>query len=382
MLKPHGNKGLINRVLSHEQAEKILNNPNKLTKIEISDEILADVKNIANGFYTPLEGFMCSDDFDSVLNNMAIRDGTLWPIPIVFDLSKDAAKNIKEGSQVALTKARIPVAVLQVEEKYRYDKNRLAQQTFGTLDVAHPGVANVQAMGDVLIGGKVNIMENSYSSFNEFVLTPAKAREAFTKAGWRTVVAFQTRNPPHRAHEYLQRCALEIVDGLLINPVVGKKKAGDFKDEIILKTYQHLVDNYLPANRAMLSVLPLNMRYAGPKEAILHAIIRKNLGCTHFIVGRDHAGVGNYYGTYEAQQIFDGIEDVGIKIMKFENSYYCKICGQFGTDKTCRHPESEKIMPKGTKVREMIKTKQMPEPEFMRPDIAKIILEHPDPYVS
>ncbi|MBI2040878.1 MAG: sulfate adenylyltransferase [DPANN group archaeon] len=382
MLKPHGNRGLVNSVLTADDAAKFSGALNGFQKLEVSDELLLDARNIANGFYSPLDGFMCSEDFDSVLNCMSLKDGTLWPIPIVFDLAIEAAKLIKEGSQIILTQNNKPVAVMQVEEKFRYDKIKYAQRVFGTTDAAHPGVAQVFAKGDVLISGKVSVIDNNYGEFSDFVLTPASARKLFSEKGWRSVVAFQTRNPPHRAHEYLQRCALEIVDGLLINPVVGKKKVGDFKDEIILNTYKHIVENYLPASRALLGVLPQNMRYAGPKEAILHAIIRKNLGCTHFIVGRDHAGVGNYYGTYEAQQIFDGIEDVGIKILKFENSYYCKSCGQFGTDKTCRHPESEKIMPKGTIVREMIKTKTMPELEFMRPDIAKIILEHQNPYVA
>ena len=382
MLKPHGNHGLVNNVLSAEEAGKFLGMPNSFQKIEVSDELLLDARNIANGFYSPLDGFMCSEEFDSVLNGMSLQDGTLWPIPIVFDIPVETAKSITEGSQIILVQNNKPMAVLQVKEKFRYDKTKYAQRVFGTIDREHPGVAQVFAKGDVLIGGKISIIDNNYGEFNDFVFTPANARKLFLEKGWHSVVAFQTRNPPHRAHEYLQRCALEIVDGLLINPVVGKKKAGDFKDEIILNTYKHIVENYLPASRALLGVLPQNMRYAGPKEAILHAIIRKNLGCTHFIVGRDHAGVGNYYGTYEAQQIFDGIEDVGIKILKFENSYYCKLCGQFGTDKTCRHPDTEKIMPKGTKVREMIKTKQVPEPEFMRPDVAKIILAHQNPYVA
>jgi sulfate adenylyltransferase len=275
-----------------------------------------------------------------------------------------------------------PIAILHVEDIYQYDKEEMAQKTFGTTDPKHPGVAKVNSMQELLVGGKIDLISEPQMPFAEHYLKPEETRRLFEANGWQTIVAFQTRNIPHVGHEYLQKTALTFTDGLFINPVIGKKKSGDFKDELILKTYQSLIDNYYPKDRVVMSILPMEMRYAGPREAIFHAIIRKNFGCSHFIVGRDHAGVGNYYSPYAAQEIFREFPDLDITPMFFRSFSHCKKCRSVVNEKTCPHSKEDHIDFSGTRIREMLLKGESPPEELVRPEISKIILSWENPYVD
>lgn len=374
MIQPHG-KILINRVLKKEDAAKAKKRAKEMKGIVLDSELVKDVKNIARGVYSPLTGFMCKDDFESVVHKMTLADGTIWSIPFVLDVDKKTADEINVGEQIALLNERKnPVAIMTVRDKYKYNKDDFAVNVFKTADKKHPGVKMVHDMKDWLLGGDVELIDNSKEPYNKYNLDPFETRTLFKERGWNTVAGFQTRNAPHRAHEYLQRCALEVTDGLFVNPVIGKKKPGDFEDQVILDSYNYLIDNFFPKNRVVMSILPLKMRYAGPREAILHAIIRKNFGCTHFIVGRDHAGVGKYYGSFDAQNIFDEIEDMGMTILKFDNSFFCKKCGHLATGKTCPHTKEDQIGPSGTLIRELISKGEIVPEEIMRPEISKILI--------
>lgn len=381
-IDPHGNV-LINRVLKSEDARKLATTAKHLRQIEIDDELIKDVKNIARGVYSPLTGFMVKDDFDRVVSEMKLADGTVWPIPFVLDINETTANEITIGEQVALVDEKSnPIAVLNVHDKYQYESGQVAKQVFGTIEDDHPGVKMIYEMDDWLIGGSIELIDNSKEPFNEYNLDPLETRLLFNEKGWNTVVGFQTRNAPHRAHEYIQRIGLEITDGLFINPVIGEKKSGDFKDEAILKSYDYMVNEIFPRDRAVLSILPLKMRYAGPREAILHAIIRKNFGCTHFIVGRDHAGVGDYYGTYEAQEIFDTIDDIGMTILKLEHSFHCKGCETVATSKTCAHNDDLRTGPSGTIIRNLLQEGKPVPTEIMRPEISDLLINLGDVFVS
>lgn len=374
MIQPHGNI-LINRVLPEEMAERAKEEARKLQKIVLNEEEVKEVKNIARGVYSPLSGFLNQEDFTAVVHEMKLSSGITWPIPIILDVDKETADKIQLGEKIALVDEKNnPIALMRVEDKYTYDKEIFAENVFKTRDKVHPGVAQVYAMKEYLLGGEIELLDNSKEPYYHFNLDPKETRLLFKERDWQTVAGFQTRNAPHRAHEYLQRCALEICDGLFINPVIGKKKTGDFLDEMILETYDYLIRNFLPRERAVLSILPLQMRYAGPREAIFHAIVRKNFGCTHFMVGRDHAGVGKYYGPYDAQKIFEGIEDIGLTILRFENSFHCHKCGSLATDKTCPHPEEYRVNPSGTLIRQLIQKGEMVPEEIMRPEISKILI--------
>ena len=382
MIKPHGNI-LINRVLKKEDAEKAKAKAKEFKAIALDEELVKDVKNIARGVYSPLTGFMGKDDFESVVHKMTLADGTIWSIPFVLDIDKKTADQLAVGEQIALVDdKKNPVALMNVREKYTYNKDDFSVNVFKTADPKHPGVKMVQEMKEILLGGDIELIDNSKEPYNQYNLDPSETRTLFKERGWNTVAGFQTRNAPHRAHEYLQRCALEITDGLFVNPVIGKKKPGDFEDQVILDSYNYLIDNFFPKNRVVMSILPLKMRYAGPREAILHAIIRKNFGCTHFIVGRDHAGVGKYYGSFDAQNIFDDIEDIGMTILKFENSFYCKKCGHLATNKTCPHTKEDQIGPSGTLIRELISKGEIVPNEIMRPEISKILIDADKTFVE
>jgi sulfate adenylyltransferase len=382
MIQPHG-KILVNRVLKKEDAEKAQKKAKELKAIELDEELVKDVKNIARGVYSPLTGFMGKDDFESVVHKMTLADGTIWSIPFVLDIDKKTVDQLAVGEQIALVDGKKnPVALMNVREKYTYNKDDFAVNVFKTADPKHPGVKMVQEMKDWLVGGDIELIDNSKEPYNQYNLDPYETRMLFKERGWNTVAGFQTRNAPHRAHEYLQRCALEVCDGLFVNPVIGKKKPGDFEDQVILDSYNHLINNFFPKNRVAMSILPLKMRYAGPREAILHAIIRKNFGCTHFIVGRDHAGVGKYYGSFDAQNIFDDIEDIGMTILKFDNSFFCKKCGHLATGKTCPHTKEDQIGPSGTLIRELISKGEIVPDEIMRPEISKILIEADKTFVE
>ena len=375
MIDPHGNI-LVNRVLKEEDAKKWKEKAEDLPKIKLDEEQVKDVKNIARGVYSPLKGFMNQADFESVVENMTLADGTVWPIPFVLDIDEETKNSLGIGDQVILADEKNnPVAVLNVRDLYQYDEKEVAKNVFKTTEEEHPGVKMIYDLNDWLVGGGIELIDNSKDPFESFNLDPSETRTLFKEKGWETICGFQTRNTPHKAHEYLQRCALEITDGLFINPVIGKKKSGDFDDQVILNSYQHLIENFFPKDRVAMSILPLAMRYAGPREAVLHAIIRKNYGCTHFIVGRDHAGVGDYYGTFEAQEIFDNIEDLGMTILKYEHSFYCKKCGHMATAKTCPHDKEDQVGPSGSIIREMLSKGELVPEDIMRPEISQAIID-------
>ncbi len=379
MIQPHGGK-LVNRVLSEGERERIVKKTENLPEIILDEEKAKEVQNIAHGVFSPLEGFLSKGDFLSVLERGRLENGLAWTIPIVLDVSPLAG--MKEGGEVALVYNGKPVAVLSVEDIYEYDKDELAGKVFGTTDSTHPGVAKVMAMKERLVGGKIDFIEEIDFLLSEHYLKPAETRALFKGKGWETVVGFQIRNVPHLGHEYCQKTALTFVDGLFINPVIGKKKKGDFRDEVIIETHKALIENYYPKDRAFISIFPLEMRYAGPREAIFHAIVRKNFGCTHFIVGRDHAGVGKYYPPYAAQEVFKEFPDLDITPLFFRSFFYCQKCLGVANEKTCPHGNQEHLDFSGTKIREMLLRKEVPPKEMMRPEVSKIILGWKSPYVD
>lgn len=380
--EPHGHV-LINRVLKPEDAEKMAVAAKDMQQITIDEELVKDVKNIARGVYSPLTGFMVQEDFQRVVTEMKLADGTVWPIPFVLDVNEQTAESMSVGEQVALVdESGSPVAIMTIRDKYQYEDGQVAKHVFGTIEDEHPGVKMIYDMEDWLLGGDIELIDNSKDPFEQYNLDPSETRLLFREKGWNTVTGFQTRNAPHRAHEYLQRIGLEITDGLFINPVIGKKKAGDFTDEAILESYQYMVTNIFPRDRSVLSILPLKMRYAGPREAVLHAIIRKNFGCTHFIVGRDHAGVGDYYGTYEAQEIFDQIEDIDVTILKLEHSFHCAGCETVATSKTCAHDDDQRTGPSGTIIRNLLQEGKVVPTEIMRPEISELLIKMGNMFVE
>ena len=376
-IAPHGGK-LVNRFVTGDAATALRERAANMPQICLPDRRLSDLEMIGCGAFSPLEGFMIRADYDNVVVNKRLANGLPWTIPITLAVTADEAEGLKHNEEVALIdKFGNILAVLLLEEIYKYDKDREAKMVYGTADEAHPGVKNSYRRGDVNLGGKIQVlMERVDQTFKEYRLTPEETRRAFAQRGWKRIVGFQTRNPIHRAHEYVTKCALEIMDGLLIHPLVGATKDDDIPAETRMECYKVLIDNYYPADRVMLAVLPAAMRYAGPREAIIHAIVRKNYGCTHFIVGRDHAGVGNYYGTYDAQYIFDEFTpaEMGITPLMFDHSFYSPTVGGMGTDKTLP-PGAEKVTLSGTKVRQMLMDGQIPPPEFTRPEIAQVLID-------
>jgi len=375
---PHGG-ALVDRELTGKPREDAKARAGKLTEVELGERELSDLEMIGVGALSPLTGFMSKLDYECVVDSMRLSDGLVWALPVTLAVPSEKAAEITEGGEIALADAEgTIVGIMQVTEKYGYDKKREAQNCFGTTEAAHPGVARVYDQGDVLLGGPVWVIERpAQKNFAQFRMTPLDLRNRFDELGWKTVVAFQTRNPVHRAHEYLQKVAMEGVDGLLLHPLVGATKSDDVPADVRMKTYEEILGSYYPKSRAMLSVFPAAMRYAGPREAVWHAICRKNYGCTHFIVGRDHAGVGNYYGTYDAQLMIDrfSFEELGIIPLKFEHSFYCRACGSMATPKTCPHGKESHVQLSGTKVREMLTNGELPPPEFTRPEVAKILIE-------
>ena len=349
----------------------------ELPRIDVDDRTAADLELLGNGGFTPLEGFLTKADYDGVVERMRLANGSPWSIPITLAVAKDhPAAEI--GDDAALWLGGRPVAVVHVRERFGYDKAREAKNVFRTEDPAHPGVAALMKQGDLLLGGPVEVIADDIgTSFAKYRLTPAQTRAEFARRGWKRIVAFQTRNPIHRAHEYLTKCALEMCDGLMIHPLVGETKGDDIPAAVRMQCYEALMQHHYPAARVMLSVFPAAMRYAGPREAIFHALVRKNYGVTHFIVGRDHAGVGNYYGTYDAQRIFDEFQpgELGIQTINFEHTFFCRSCGWIASDKTCHHDPAQRVAPSGTKVREMLRAGEAPPPEFSRPEVAKILIE-------
>lgn len=378
LIKPHGGV-LVNRALEGKEREELARKAGELKKLTLNDREISDIEMIAIGAFSPLEGFMCRDDYHSVMDTMHLKNGLPWTMPITLSASKDEAAALKPGMEVALAAGDGEIlATLRIEEIFPHDKEKEAIQVYGTAEDKHPGVKKVYEMGDMLLGGKVSLVKRPvHTQFMEERLDPRDTRALFKEKGWKRVVGFQTRNPIHRAHEYIQKCALEIVDGILIHPLVGETKGDDIPAAVRMRCYKALIENYYPKDRVALVVNPAAMRYAGPKEAVFHALIRKNYGCTHFIIGRDHAGVGNYYGTFDAHYIFENFDPqaIGITPLFFDHTFYCKRCGGMASYKTCSHDASEHVTLSGTKVREMLRSGAYPPPEFSRPEVAKILIE-------
>lgn len=382
MIVPHGGK-LADCFLKGEKKNQALEKAKSLPSLKLSYDLVSDVENIAFGVFSPLEGFLGREDYRNVLNHMRLANDLPWPIPIVLDVERERAAKLKEGQEIVLLNPTDqPVAILYLEERYEYDKEEMAEKIFQTKDLAHPGVAKVMDMKDIFLAGKIDLIEESPSPFAKYKLKPIETRILFKEKSWRTVVGFQTRNTPHIGHEYVQKTALTFTDGIFVNPVIGRKKQGDFKDEVILASYDELIRNYYLKERAVVAILQMEMRYAGPREAIFHAIIRKNFGCTHIIIGRDHAGVGDYYSPYAAQDIFEEFPDLVIVPLFFKSFYYCKKCNSVVNEKICPHPPSEHINFSGTKIRQMLSSGEIPPPELMRPEVAKIIIGFDNPFVE
>ena len=377
LIAPHGG-ALVSRLAAGPVAQQLAAAAESLPRLHLSTRPLSDLELIAVGAFSPLTGFLTRRDYKAVVEDMHLADGVPWSLPITVSATREAAKEL-DGKRLALADAesRQVVAVMDVEDVFEYDKQAEARLVYRTDEEAHPGVAAVYQQDELLLGGPITLIERpQHGTFLQHRRDPKETRAAFNDRGWKTIVGFQTRNPVHRAHEYIQKCALETVDGLLLHPIVGATKDDDIPADVRMACYEALLAGYYPADRVLLSVLPAAMRYAGPREAIFHAIVRKNYGCSHFIVGRDHAGVGSYYGTYDAQQIFREFrpDELGITPMFFENSFFCRACGSMATAKTCPHEPSNHVSLSGTRVREMLAGGDEPPPEFSRPEVARILI--------
>ncbi|MBA3431623.1 MAG: sulfate adenylyltransferase [Actinobacteria bacterium] len=375
---PHGG-ALELRAADPEELTELSAQATGLPRIEAkSRRVLSDLELLANGAVSPNRGFMTQADYLPVVRDMRLAAGLPWSLPITLSATDDEVRELSPGKKAAIVHEGNPVAIIDVEDIYSYDVDEEAKHTYRTTDEKHPGVEYLYGQGTHYVGGEVTVLENLFATeFATHRLTPLQLREHIAERGWKTVVGFQTRNPIHRAHEYLTKCALEIVDGLVIHPLVGGTKGDDIPAETRMKCYQVLMENYYPADRVTLSVFPAAMRYAGPREAIWHALLRKNYGMTHFIVGRDHAGVGDYYGSYDAQQIFEEFDpaELGIWPLKFEHSFWCNVCEQMASAKTCPHGKEDRVFLSGTQVREMLNKGQEPSVHFSRREVARILIE-------
>jgi len=374
-ISPHGGR-LVNRFSSQDTSG--------LEPVSISHDLANDVENIADGIFSPLEGFLNQSDFESVVSKGRLASDLAWTIPVVLDVDEETSRRAKEAGDVLLQNPDgTGVAVLHVEDVFTCDKSEVSRGVYGTTDDQHPGVARANSMKDRLIGGKIDFVRRpNETEIRKYRMTPVRTREAFAKAGWKTICAFQTRNPPHVAHEMLQKTSITTRDGVFVNPLIGRKKPGDFVDEVIVKAYEAMIGHYYPENRCKLATLHTEMRYAGPKEAIHHAIMRQNYGCTHIIIGRDHAGVGSYYDPFAAQKIFDDYQDLEISPVFFPAFFYCRRCLTFTNPKACPHGGGDREQISGTKLREMIQNGQAPSEFILRPEVARVIIDFPKPFVD
>jgi len=377
MIKPHGG------TLIARYQKKEVSDVSEFQIYNINNSLADDIVNIATGIYSPLTGFLNQNDLDAVLKTKRLTNDTPWTIPILYDVDTADIKSLKENDQIILYNEEYGLkALLEIQDIYKNNQKKLAEMTYGTSDVQHPGVHNVFQMNDFLVGGDITMITKKPQEFHEYYHTPTETRTIFKKRGWKKIVAFQTRNPPHLGHEYLQKTALTVADGLFINPIIGKKKIGDFRDNVILTSYETLIQNYFIPERTMLSILRTSMKYAGPREAIHHAIMRQNYGCTHFIVGRDHAGVGNYYLPYAAHDIFQEFPDLEITPMFFRSFYRCKKCGSIVNDKICPHEEKYHVFISGKKIRKYLQDKKIPPEDIMRKEVSETILGFKEPFVT
>ena len=375
IISPHGNT-LIN--CFSENPNELLKEAKGFTAITVTKRVLCDLEMFAIGAFSPLNGFVNKKDYESIVENMRLSNGLIWPIPITLQVNKETYEKVKNQKKIALKdEAGEIVAVLNLKEIYQPDLKKEAELIFKTSDINHPAVKYLFETGEYYLAGDITVLKSTYDEFPEYNLGCEGTRKIFTEKGWKQIVAFQTRNPVHRAHEYLLKVALETVDGLMLHPTMGETKGDDIPANIRMKCYKEILEKYFPRNKTLLCIMPASMRYAGPREAVLHAIIRKNYGCTHFIVGRDHAGVGNYYGTYDAQKIFSEFKpnELEIDLLFFEHSFFCKACNEMASFKTCPHDASNHMILSGTKVREMLKNGEIPPVEFTRPEIAKILID-------
>lgn len=381
LVAPHGGK-LKPLLLQGEELSEEKSRAHALPQVRLTSRETSDLIMLAVGAFSPLDGFMGSEDYKGVVKDMHMVDGTLWPIPITLSVSKNQADSIRINDSVALIddESGDLMGSMVVNEKFSYDKKAEALEVFRTEDGAHPGVAKVYAQHDILLGGTVKVFsEGPYPQlYGEHYGRPAETREIFDRFGWSKVAAFQTRNPIHRSHEYCTKIALEVTDGVLIHPLVGKLKGDDIPADIRMKCYEVLLQNYYPRDRVVLKVYPMEMRYGGPREAVLHAVFRQNYGCSHLIIGRDHAGVGNYYGPFDAQKIFDDIDDheLQIKPLNIDWTFWCHKCDGMASMKTCPHGKEDRVLISGTKLREMLATGEKPPKEFSRPEVVEILMEY------
>jgi sulfate adenylyltransferase len=377
MNEPHGGK-LINRLAAGERAAQLEAESANLPAVELDAFELSDLEVLAIGAFSPLEGFMSRPDFESVLERKRLASGLVWTLPVTLAVSAERVRELSGASRLALTGPDgTRLAVLELEDLFQFDREQEAQRIFGTTETKHPGVRRLFSRGEFYLGGRIEVFRRPRHEITDHRLDPSDTRRIFQERGWKTVVGFQTRNPVHRAHEYIQKMALEIVDGLLLHPIAGETKSDDLSLEVRLRCYEALLENYYPRDRVLLALNPASMRYAGPREAVFHALIRKNFGCTHFIVGRDHAGVGGYYGPYDAQKIFDEFApgETGITPLFFEHTFYCRDCEGIASPKTCGHSKESRVILSGTEVRAILRDGGELPREFTRPEVARVLYE-------